>query len=353
MTDGKKKSDKAGLPPGSLVHTGNKSASPVKIEFMQYDAGNLEEELVTDLTACQDISKPGKINWLSIEDLSDEKIVATLGKYYDVHPLVQEDILDTGQRPKMEEYDNLLYFVVKQMNFNREEEELKTQQISILLMDNLVLSFAENDDIVFDSIKKRLRTSKGIIRTKGADYLTYCLLDTVVDDYFLVLEEMGGVIDQIEDLLFEEPDQESLENIQILKRKLIIFRKSIWPLREVINRFQRNIIDSPDKTTEIYLRDLYDHVIQIIDTIETYREVLSSLLDVYLSSLSNKMNEVMKVLTIIATIFIPLTLISGIYGMNFKYMPELEWKWGYFVTLGVMALIGLGMVLFFRKKKWL
>jgi magnesium transporter len=261
--------------------------------------------------------------------------------------------MNTGQRPKMEDFDDYLFIVLKMFHYDEKENETKTEQVSLILSTNYVISFQESEGDVFDPIRERMRTDRGRIRKMGADYLAYTLIDAIVDNYFMVLEKIGEKIEDIEDELVKNPTPEVLQTIHRLKRELIFLRKSVWPLREVISRLERWESPLINKSIDIYLRDVYDHTIQVIDSLETFRDMLSGMLDIYLSSVSNRMNEVMKVLTIIATIFIPLTLIAGIYGMNFRYMPELDWVWGYPMVYVIMLAISAVMLMYFRRKKWL
>ena len=253
----------------------------------------------------------------------------------------------------MEDFNDYLFVVLQMLQYNEKENETKTEQVSIILGANYVISFQEDEGDVFDLIRERIRTDRGRIRRMGADYLAYSLLDAIVDNYFMVLEKIGEKIEDIEDELIKNPAQEVLHAIHSLKRELVFLRKSVWPLREVISRLERWDSHLIDKSMDIYLRDVYDHTIQVIDALETFRDMLSGMLDIYLSSVSNRMNEVMKVLTIIATIFIPLTLITGIYGMNFKYMPELDWSWGYPMVYIAMLIVSGVMLVYFRRKRWL
>ena len=256
------------------------------------------------------------------------------GSATDFHPLVLEDILNTDQRPKMEEYGDYLYIVLKMLHDKGKGNQIEAEQVSLVLGPNFVFSFQESGGDVFDQIRERLRTGKGRLRKMGADYLAYTLVDAIVDYYFVILEKLGERIELLEEELVAHPRTETLKEIHTLKREMIFLRKAVWPLREVISGLQRGESPLVQKTTGIYLRDVYDHTIQVIDTIETFRDMLSGVLDIYLSSVSNRLNPVMKVLTIIATVFMPLTFLAGVYGMNFKYMPELEWRWGYPVALG-------------------
>jgi len=268
-----------------------------------------------------------------------------------LHPLVLEDILNTDQRPKMEDYGDYLYLVLKNF-YEREGEGLQSDQISVILGKDFVLSFQEKESSILDSIKEKISKSKGRIRKEGADYLAHAIMDNIVDNYFIVLENLEEKIENLEDDLVKKPTQSTLHDIHMFKRELIMLGKSLWPLREAINSLARSGSPLIDKSIVVYFKDIYDHIIAIIDTVETFKDMLSVMLDIYLSTISNKLNEVMKVLTIIATIFMPLTFIAGVYGMNFKYMPELEWRLGYFGVLGIMLTVALIMVFYFKKKKW-
>jgi magnesium transporter len=266
---------------------------------------------------------------------------------------VQEDILNTTQRPKFDDYGDYLYAVVKMLRWDAEREEAEIEQVSLVLGKNFVFSFQEREGDVFDPIRHRIRNAKGRIRKMSADYLAYCLIDAIVDGYFVILEHLGDRIEAVEANLVSNPTPQTLREIHALKRESLLLRRSIWPLREVVSGLERTESQLVADATHVYLRDVYDHSVQVIDTMETFRDMLTGMLDTYLSSLSNRMNEVMKVLTIIATIFIPLTFIAGIYGMNFRHMPELQWRWGYAAALVAMAIVAVGMLLHFRRRKWL
>jgi magnesium transporter len=293
------------------------------------------------------------VTWINIDGLHEVGIIEKIGKHFSIHPLILEDILHTGQRPKMEDFEDYIFLVVKMFYYDEKDDEIKMEQVSLLLGSNFVISFQEREGDIFDPIRERIRNHKGRIRMMKADYLGYALLDTIVDNYFIILEKIGEDIENIEEELVTRPTPETLQTIHNLKRELIVLRKSIWPLREVVNSLERGESPLINEATGVYLRDVYDHTIQVIDTIETFRDMVSGMLDIYLSSISNKMNEVMKVLTIIATIFIPLTFVAGIYGMNFEFMPELKWHWGYFAALLVMVAVAVIMVFYFRRKRWL
>ena len=291
------------------------------------------------------------VTWINIDGLQKTDVIKKVGKEFDLHPLVLEDIANTGQRPKIEDFTNYIFAVLKMIHYIK--GEIRTEQISLLFGSNWILSFQENEDDPFEPIRERLRLDKTRIRKMGADYLIYSLIDSVVDNYFVVLEKIGEKIEEIEEELITNPVPETLQNLHNLKREMILLRKSVWPLREVISRLERWESKLISKSTDIFFRDVYDHTIQVIDAIESFRDMLSGMLDIYLSSVSNRMNEVMKVLTIIATIFIPLTLVAGVYGMNFRNMPELDWVWGYPLVLLFMLGIGIIMLFYFRRKRWL
>jgi magnesium transporter len=298
------------------------------------------------------VNKPG-VTWLDIDSVHHTDILEAVGAQANLHPLVIEDIHNTYQRPKVEDYEQYLYIVLKMISWDEAATEIQGEQVSLVLGENFVLSFKEDPGDIFDPIRTRLREGKGRIRKQGPDYLAYALLDQVVDHYFLVLENLGEKIEDLEEELVTNPDASTLQTIHHLKRELIFLRKSVWPLREAISSLERGESPLFQPDTLVYLRDVYDHAIQVIDTIETFRDMVSGMLDIYLSSVSNRMNEVMKVLTIIATIFIPLTFIAGIYGMNFTNMPELGWPMGYFMVWGLMILIFIGMLIFFKRKGWM
>jgi len=320
---------------------------------MDYDEAHFQEKETKTIEECLLFKDKPTVTWINIDGLHQVEILERLGECYGLHPLVLEDILDTDQRPKMEDYGEYLFIVLRMLNYNDKSSEIEAEQISLILGTNFVLSFQEKEGDTFNPIRERIRNSKGRIRRMGADYLSYSLLDSIVDNYFIILEKLGEKIEFLEDELVTRPTPETLQIIHHLKREMIYLRKAVWPLREVIGSLERGEPPLVKETIRVYLRDVYDHTIQVIDTIETFRDMVSGMLDIYLSSISNRLNAVMKVLTIIATIFMPLTFLAGIYGMNFKYMPELEWRWSYPVVWLIMVGIGVSMLLYFRKKKWL
>jgi len=349
----KKRSRKAGLPPGTLIHIGEKKTEEIKITIMDYDESQFQEKEAKSFDECFLYKGRPTVTWINIDGIHQVETLEKLGECFELHPLTLEDILNTDQRPKIEDFGDYMYIVLQMFSYDDRNNEIITEQISLILGRNFVLSFQENIGDVFDQIRERIRSGKGKIRKMGADYLVYALLDAIVDNYFIILEKIGDQIEFIEERLIINPASDTLNTIHKLKREMLFLRKSVWPLREVISGMERGESSLIKGTTKIYLRDVYDHNIQIIDTIETLRDMLSGMLDIYLTSISNRLNAVMKVLTIIATIFMPLTFLAGIYGMNFKYMPELEWKWGYPLILLIMSTIGISMLFYFKRKKWL
>ena len=350
----KKRAKKVGLPPGTLIHTGEKKTDEIKITVIDYDETNFQEKEIKTIVECFPYKDKPTITWINVDGVHQIEILEKLGECFGLHPLVLEDILNTDQRTKIEDYGDYLYIVLKMLYYDNKSSEIVTEQISLIFGQNFVLSFQEGmKGDIFDPVRERIRNVKGRIRKMGADYLVYTLLDTIVDNYFIILEKLGEKIEFLEDELVTNPTPSTLQIIHNLKRDMLFLRKSVWPLREVISVMERGESSFIHETTGIYLRDVYDHTIHVIDTIETFREMLSGMLDVYLSSVSNKLNSIMKVLTIIATIFMPLTFLAGVYGMNFKYMPELEWYWGYPVVLLFMFSVCIFMLFYFKKKKWM
>ena len=345
-------SEKVGLPPGELVHVGERKTDATRIAVVDYDETHYEEREVASGRECDVYLGKPTTTWVNVDGLHDVEAIAEIGSCFGAHPLVLEDIVNTAHRPKAEDLGDYLFVVVKMFDYDRAEDEILVEQVSLLLGGDHVVSFQERQGDVFDPVRERLKNGRGRIRKEGPDYLAYTLIDAVVDNYFVVLEHLGEQIEGMEEELIERPTTETLEKLHRIKRHLILLRKSVWPLREVISLLQRGESPLIREGTLIYLRDLYDHTIQVIDTVETFRDMVSGMLDIYLSSISNRMNEVMKVLTVIATIFIPLTFIAGIYGMNFAYMPELQWHWSYPVLLAVIVVLGVSMLVVFRRKRW-
>jgi magnesium transporter len=347
-----RRSEKAGLSPGTLIHVGAKKVEKTRITVIDYDESGYIEKEVGSVEECFPFKETSTVTWINVDGVQEATIIEKLGTHFDIHPLVLEDIMTTSQRPKTEDLGNLVFVVLRMIECEQDGTGLTADQLSLILGPNFVLSFQETPGDCLGPVRQRIRGGKGRIRKLGPDYLAYAIIDAVVDNYFFVLEKLGEKIDGLEENLIAEPRRELLHEIHALKREMIDLRKAVWPLREVVSGLER--MDSPliKKTTNVFLRDLYDHTIQVIDTVESFREILSSMLETYLSSVSNRMNEVMKVLTIISTIFIPITFVAGVYGMNFKYFPEIGWPWGYaFFWAIVLAAVG-GMFVFFRKRKW-
>lgn len=339
--------------PGSLVYTGERSKTKLLIESFDYTKEYCTEKSLNSVKEGFDYKDTPSITWINLNGLNYVEDIKTLGDHYELHPLVLEDIVNIAQRPKIDEYDDYLFIVLKMLYYD-ENQTIVSEQVSFVLGDNYVLSFQEAEGDVFDSVRDRLRNAKGRVRNMKADYLLYTLMDAIVDHYFSVIEILGDKIEDMENTIFENKiENDGSKYIQDLKREVFRVRRAIFPLREVLNRIHKNEISLIDKRTLTYYRDISDHLIQVAENIEIYREMVFSLMDMYMSSISNKMNEVMKVLTIMASIFIPLTFIAGIYGMNFQYMPELQSKYGYFIVWGVMIAIFLGLLIYFKRKKWL
>jgi len=349
----KKISLTAGRAPGELVAVSEERGETTKITVIDYDEKQFREKEVSSPEECFPFKETSTVTWINVDGIREPEVIEKLGTYFGLHPLVMEDILNTGQRPKLEDMENYIFVVLKMLYSEGETNDIKSEQVSIVLGKNFVISFQEQKGDVFGPLRQRIRNSKGRVRKTGPDYLAYALIDAVVDNYFIILEKMGDQIEGLEEKLLKSPEPEIILTIHSLKRETMFLRKSVWPLREVLSSLQRGESGLIKKGTGIFLRDVYDHTIQVIDTAETFRDMVSGILDIYLSSLSNKMNEVMKTLTIIATIFIPLTFFAGIYGMNFKFMPELDWRFGYFAVWGVNLFIAVCLIVYFKRKRWI
>ena len=349
----KKGSKKAGLPPGVVTYIGKEKTEKVRIKIINYTQTQVTEKIVETVEECLPFKNKQPVTWVDITGIHKTDIIEKMGACFDLHPLVLEDITTTNQRPKLEDFEYYLFIVLQMLAYNEKSKEIEAEQVSLILGNNFVISFQEREGDVFDPVRERIRSGKGKIRMAGSDYLVYSLIDSIVDNYFIILENIGEQIESTEEDLIKNPKRETLNVIHQLKRELIFLRKSVWPLREVISYLQRGDSKLVKKITEVYLKDVYDHTIQIMDTTETFRDLVSGMIDVYLSSISNRMSEVMKVLTMIATIFIPLSFIVGIYGMNFRYMPELEWRFGYFFVWLVIIVVGISMATYFKNRKWL
>ena len=349
-----KRKSKVGLAPGSPVFTGVQKMPQIKISWMQYSESKFEEKNINTIAELIKLLDDSRDNtWINIDGLHDENAIEEFCLYLGIHKLTMEDILSVGQRPKIEEHSNYLHIVLKMFMFNPVDETIEDEQLTFLFKGNVLITFQEKTGDVFEFVRKRIKEGKGFVRKKGADYLLYALLDAVVDHYFLILEIIGEKLDDVETALLKSPDKSTLNKLHNLRSETLNLRRSVYPLREVVSRFEK--IEEPiiSKDMRVFIRDLYDHTIQVIDTIEIFRDMASGLLELYMNSVSNKMNEIMKVLTIMASIFIPLTFLAGVYGMNFENMPELHYKNGYFIFWGMMVLIFIAMMIYFKRKKWL
>ena len=342
-----------GLPPGTLVHIGKKRMEEVKISIIDYDEEHLQEKETKSIEECFPYKNKPTVTWINVDGLHEIKVVEEIGKCFNLHPLILEDIVDTDQRPKIKDFRDYIFIVLKMLYYDKKDNEIQVEQVSLILGKNYVISFQEREGDVFNAIRERIRNNIGRIRKAGADYLVYALIDAIIDNYFIIIEKLGEKIENLEDKVSSRPKPANLRVIHRLKRDLIFLRKSVWPLREVISILERGESSLILESTNVYLRDIYGHTIQVMDTVETLRDMTSGMLEIYLSSVSNRMNEIMKMLTIVATIFIPLTFITGIYGMNFRYMPEIKWFWGYPIVLLGMLIIGIVMVIYFKRKKWM
>ena len=349
----KKQLRKAGASPGTLIHIGEQKVDETRITLIDYDETHLQEKILDDIEEAFPLKDLPTVTWINIDGLHQLDIIEKVGQNFNIHPLVLEDIVNTGQRPKTEEFEDLIFVVLKMLHYNENSEKITSEQFSLVLGPNFLISFQEIQGDVFRTVRERIRKPKTRIRKAGCDYLAYALIDAIVDHYFLILEKLGENIEILEEDLLENPSPATLQTLHEMKREMIYLRKQIWPIRELINSLVKGESSLINESTSLFFRDIYDHTIQIIDTIESYRDILSGMLDIYLSTLSNKMNEVMKVLTIIATIFIPITFVAGIYGMNFKFMPELEWRWGYVMVWAIIVVVAGIMISYFKKKQWI
>ncbi|NTU42316.1 MAG: magnesium/cobalt transporter CorA [Nitrospirales bacterium] len=348
----KERSRKAGLPPGSLVHIGEKTGSG-RVSMISYGDDGVQKRDLEKIEDCIFIREAPVVTWINLEGVHDVEGIRRLGDCFGFHQLILEDILNTDQRPKVDDLGEYMYIVLKMLRLGG-RDEIDAEQVSLILGRDFLISFQEGrEGDVFNPIRESITDGKGKIRQLGADYLAYSLMDALVDNYFLILERLGERVETLEAELVSHPSSETLSKLYYLKREMLLLRKAVWPLRDLFSSLERRGSDLITDEVKMYFRDVHDHTIQVMDVIETYREMLSGMLDIYLTGISNRLNEVMKVLTIIATIFMPLTFIAGVYGMTFQYMPELRWRWGYPVALLVMLIIGVAMLILFRRKRWL
>ena len=345
-------SKKAGSSPGTIVHTGHKKIENTRVSFLDYDQQEFREKYMVKVEECLPLKDLPTITWINVDGLHDVELIEKLGAQFGLHALVLEDIASVNQRPKVEEYDNCLYVVLHMLSYDEEKDRVLSEQLSLVLGRNFVLSFQERIGDVFEPVRERIRSGKGRIRTRGSDYLAYALIDAVVDNYYTILEKIGDQVEIQDARILEHPTESTLHDIHNLKREMLVVRRAVWPVREVASILHRSEHAMIEERTRVFLRDVYDHSVQALDTVETLRDLTSGLTDLYMTAVGFRQNEVMKVLTIMASIFIPLTFLAGIYGMNFQHMPELAIPWAYPALLSVMAVVAGLMVWGFKKRGW-
>lgn len=342
-----------GSAPGTLVHGGERKAESVVISMLNYTPETLEERTLDSIGECFEEAEQPSVTWVNIEGLHDVSVAEAVAEKFGVHRLALEDVLSTTQRPKVEDYGEHFLVVLRMLSFEAETLSITSEQVSLIVGRGYVFAFQERAGDVFEPVRERIRSGKGRIRNRGTDYLAYALVDAVVDSYFRILEDVGDQIEDLEEAVLVDPSLEVMHRIHHLRREVLLLRRAVWPLREALGLIYRGEVPNIAEETQVFYRDVYDHSVQVIDTVETLRDVISGAMDLYMSGVSNKMNEVMKVLTIIATIFIPLSFFAGLYGMNFQYMPELGYRWGYPALLAFMLALAIGMLVMFRRKDWL
>ncbi|MGD9021018.1 MAG: magnesium/cobalt transporter CorA [Lysobacterales bacterium] len=343
---------KAGSAPGTIVHTGQKKLEQSRLSFLDYDAGELREKYQVDISECLPLKDLPTVSWINLDGLHDIATLESLGERFGLHSLVLEDIASVKQRAKMEEFDDYIYLVMHMLFFDEAVGRVFSEQLSLVVGENFVLSFQERIGDVFEPVRERLRAGKGRIRSRGPDYLAYALIDAVVDNYYAVLEKIGDRVENLDAMIMEKPTEDTLHQIHALKHEMLVVRRSVWPVREMAASLYRSDHGLVSEETKVFLRDVYDHAVQALDTVESLRDLIAGLTDLYLSAVGHRQNEVMKVLTIMASIFIPLTFLAGIYGMNFERMPELSVAWAYPALLGVMAFVAGLMAWYFRRRGW-
>lgn len=349
----KKPAHAPGTSPGTLVPAPEKKSAKSRITLIAYDQDHYLKKEIESIEEALPLNDSPSVTWINIDGLHDIALIESIGRQFGIHPLTQEDIVNLGQRPKAEDFDDYIYIVFKMLSYRDGTDQIESEQVSLILGSNFLISFQEVPGDVMAPVRERIEKGKGRIRKAGCGYLAYALIDSVVDHYFLVLEAFGEKIEALEAELLSDPTPNSLQHLYAMKRDVIFFRKQVWPIREMLNRLVKEESPLIDKSVDVFISDVYDHTIQIIDTIESFRDLMAGLLDIYLSTISNRMNAIMKMLTIMATIFIPLTFIAGIYGMNFDYMPELKWHWAYPALWAIFISIFVGMLAWFKHKKWL
>ncbi len=349
----RRRAKKPGSAPGTLVSSGPQKVERVRVRFLDYDEKQLNDNEEASIDECLKLKKLPTVSWINIDGLHEVELIGRVGERFEWHPLVQEDIASPGQRAKIEEYEGHTFVTLPMLTWNVERKEVIEEQLSLVVGENYVFSFQERYGDVFNGVRERIRAGRTRIRSRGSDYLAYALIDAVVDHYFTVIEEIGEFTEVLDERVLADSSQDTMQVLHALKRELITLRRAMWPVREMLNSILRSETHLFDDSTKVFMRDVQDHTVQALDTIESLRDVVSGMVDLYLSMVSFRANEIMKVLTIMASIFIPLTFFAGIYGMNFEFMPELAVRWAYPALLLFMVVIGSGMVAFFRRKGWL
>ncbi|MFZ5450080.1 MAG: magnesium/cobalt transporter CorA [Thermodesulfobacteriota bacterium] len=350
----KRMARKAGMPPGSLVFH-EEAGRPARITIIHYSETEFTQSEYDSFSQCQLVKPESGVTWINVNGLSQVKDLEQVGECFNIHHLVLEDILDIEQRSKIEDYETYLYIVLKAIRHfpDSQKIEIRSDQVSLILGPHYVISFHEGHSDLFAPVRDRLAIEKGRIRKMGADFLAYSLMDLIVDHYFVELEAFSDKVESLEDEVVARPTPQTLREVHQFKNDMIMLRKSLWPLREVIARLERRESPLISENLTMYLKDVYDHTIIAIETVETYRDILSGMLDIYLSSVNNRLTEIMRMLTIIATIFMPLNFITSFYGMNFKNMPELQWHYGYYGVMGLILIVAVSMIMFFKRKHWI
>lgn len=347
-----KSSRKKGLPPGTLIHVGEKKTTVSRILLIDYNTERYNLRDISEIDPSLALQTEGTVRWLDVVGVDRIDLVEQIGSVFGLHPLVMEDILNMNQRPKYDEWDDYAFLVLKLIHIDINSGEVKPEQVSLIIKKGLVISFQEIEGDDFLQVVNRIINMEGRIRRLGVDYLVCSLVDTIVDNYFVALDMLGERAEAIESELLKSIDLVKQNEIHLLKREVMFLRKSIWPLREVLSSIARGDSSYFDEETLRYARDIYDHIVEVIDSIELLRETITSMIDIYLSGINNKMNKVMKFLTMITTIFIPLSVVAGIYGMNFRFMPELQWRYGYYLSLAIMGICAASFLVYFKRKKW-
>ncbi len=344
---------KIGEPPGTLISKEVSKVFTSKVSLITYNNEVVNEYQIKEIAELESYVQEGLNIWVHVDGIHDPAIIRAIGEQFGIDGLVLEDIMNAEHRPKIEVYDDYLFITLKSLTFNQKIHEILATQHSYILLNSVVISFSENDNVLYNPLRKRFKSDKSKVRQEGSDYLLYALMDIVVDHYYMLADQLGDELETLEEDIFNDPSDQALQKIHLMKNDILLLRKAINPLKEIINKIYKTEDDFIKPHIISYYSDVYDHALHVIDVVDTFRDISTSLKDLYLSSVSTRMNKVMQVLTVIATIFIPLTFIAGIYGMNFDFMPELHWKYGYFAVWGVMLIVVTIMLLFFRRKKWL